>query len=145
MGRSWRDHEDTDIGVLRRDVIALRPVLEGWDIRIAAAGRLTPWTGQPLEVALHQNNLWCRREAHGPWLLDVTIGEGDDELWIDRRDPTVRIPWAHAVLRTSDGVPYLAPDLQLLFKSRQPSELALLWRIDDRRPAVREFVDAHDR
>ena len=26
-----------------------------------------------------------------------------------------------------------------------PSELALLWRIDDPRPAVRDFVDAHDR
>jgi hypothetical protein len=120
VGRSWRDHEDTDVGVIRRDVLVLGSVLEGWDIHIAAAGRLTPWTGEGLETSLHQNNLWCRHHADGPWLLDVTIGEGDDDVWIYRRDPTVRIPWADAVVRTADGVPYLAPDLQLLFKSKNP-------------------------
>ena len=32
----------------------------------------------------------------------------------------MRVPWADAVLRSTDGVPYLAPELQLLFKSREP-------------------------
>ncbi|MDQ6696839.1 MAG: amino acid transporter [Actinomycetota bacterium] len=122
VGRSWRAHDDTDVGVARRDATALLSVLEGWDIRVAAAGRLTPWTGEQLDAALHRNNLWCRRSTNGPWLLDVTISEGDDDTWVYRRDHRIRIPWADAVLGTPGGLPYLAPELQLLFKSRDRRE-----------------------
>jgi hypothetical protein len=118
LGRSWRYHDDTDVGINRRDIGALPSVLAEWDLHVAAAGRLEPWKGGQLQAALHQNNLWCRRHHDGPWQLDVTIGEGDDELWVYRRDPSLQVPWAQAVLQTPDGVPYLAPVLQLLFKSK---------------------------
>ena len=117
LGRTWRRHEDTDVGVVRRDLGAVHALLSGWDLHVAAAGRLTPWRGEPLDRARHQNNVWCRRRAGGPWVLDLTIGEGSDEAWIYRRDPSVRVPWHEAVLRTGDGIPYLAPELQLLYKS----------------------------
>jgi hypothetical protein len=48
----------------------------------------------------------------------VTIGEGSDQSWIYRRDPSLQVPWDLAVLHTDSRVPYLAPDLQLLFKSK---------------------------
>ena len=51
-------------------------------------------------------------------MLDITIGDGTPECWVYRRDPSLRLPWNVAVLRTSDGIPYLAPELQLLFKSK---------------------------
>lgn len=97
-------------------------MLLGWDIHVAAAGRLTPWAGGTPDPALNQNNLWCRRSTDGPWLLDVTIGEGEDDMWVYRRDPRIRLPWADAVLQTPEGLPYLAPELQLLFKSRDRRE-----------------------
>jgi hypothetical protein len=118
VGRSWRDHDDTDVGVARRDVTELRRFLVGWDIHIATRGRLESWNGGELSSENHQNNLWCRRHVGGPWVLDVTIADGDSVAWAYRRDPRVRIPWGDAVLTTGDGVPYLAPELQLLFKSR---------------------------
>jgi len=118
LRRSWRDHEDTDVGIVRSDLSALQTLLPDWDLHVAAAGHLAPWRGEPLEVVRHQNNVWCRRTADGPWVLDVTIGEGSDEDWIYRRDPSVRVPWGMAVLRTTEGVPYLAPELQLLYKSK---------------------------
>ena len=118
LGRSWRGHDDTDIGVLRRDAPGLRSVLAGWDIHVAAAGVLTQWNGDELSSLLHQNNMWCRRSPGGPWLLDVTVSDGDDSIWVYRRDPSLRVPWSDAVLLTVEGIPYLAPELQLLFKSR---------------------------
>jgi hypothetical protein len=122
LGRSWRDHEDMDVSVARRDVRSLRAVLDGWDIHVAA-GRLTAWAGQDLRARLHENNLWCRHQPAEPWQLDVTISDGDDDAWTYRRDPRVRLPWEEAVLRTADGVPYLAPELQLLFKSKGHREM----------------------
>jgi hypothetical protein len=118
MGGTWRHHEDTDVGVLRHDVGSLHRFLADWDLQVAAAGRLTPWSGVPLEVARHQNNVWGRRSSDGPWELDVTIGEGSDEHWRYRRDPSIIVPWELAVLRSGEGVPYLAPELQLLYKSK---------------------------
>lgn len=117
LGDRWRDHDDIDIGVCRRDVVELREVLTGWDIWIAAAGRLTPWPGNSLDAARQENNLWCRPTAGDPWMLDVTVGEGDASQWVYRRDRRIRAPWDEAVLATSEAVPYLAPELQLLFKS----------------------------
>ena len=118
VGRSWRGHEDTDVGIVRSDLGALYALLSHWDLHVAATGQLTLWLGEPLEVARNQNNVWCRLTADGPWVLDVTIGDGSDQNWIYRRDPTVQVPWDIAVLRTTDGIPYLAPELQLLYKSK---------------------------
>jgi hypothetical protein len=56
----------------------------------------------------------CGRGPASRW----TSGAGDDDAWAYRRDPRITRPWDDAVLRSPDGVPYLAPELQLLFKSR---------------------------
>jgi Aminoglycoside-2''-adenylyltransferase len=118
VGRSWRTHHDSDVSILRDDAPALPVVLAGWDIQVAAAGTLTPWDGSVPEAAASQNNVWCRKARDQPWCLDVTISEGDQQCWIYRRDPTLRVPWEEAVLRDQRGIAYLAPELQLLFKSK---------------------------
>jgi hypothetical protein len=117
LERSWRSHEDTDIGVLRRDLGSVYSLLSHWDPHVAAAGHLSPWHGEPLDAVRRQNNVWCRPAPDRPWAFDVTIGEGSNDTWTYRRDPSVQVPWDLAVLRTADGIPYLSPELQLLFKS----------------------------
>jgi hypothetical protein len=118
LGRSWRAHHDSDVSILRDDASALRRVLVGWDIHVAASGVLTPWNGSALVVQADQNNMWCRKGQDYRWCLDVTISDGDQECWIYRRSPTLRVPWSEAVLIGERGIPYLAPELQLLFKSK---------------------------
>lgn len=119
-GRSWRRHEDADVGILRQDAARVHQWLDGWELAVAAAGELTVWDGDPLVAAASQNNVWVRRPGESVWALDLTSGSGNDDGWIYRRDPAVVRPWELAVLRSADGIPYLAPDLQLLFKSKSP-------------------------
>ena len=116
--RSWRAHDDLDIGVRRRDLGELRSLFLDWDVHVAAAGDLTPWDGRDLDAAESENNLWIRRGPNEPWCLDIQIGDGSDEQWIFRRDPSIHLSWDQAILVTKDGVPYLAPEIQLLFKSK---------------------------
>lgn len=116
-GRSWRGHDDIDVGICRPDVADLPTVLHGWDLHVASSGTLSRWHGEPLQADLNQNNIWCRRSPSSAWSIDVTIGEGSGSEWVYRRDPSLRLDWDEAVLH-SNGVPYLAPDLQLLFKSK---------------------------
>jgi hypothetical protein len=100
LGRSWRDHDDLDIGICRDDLDSARKLLAGWDFREGS------------------NNLWARRSPDLGWGLDLTVGAGNEEHWVYRRDPMITRTWEEAVLHTPDAVPYLAPDLQLLFKSK---------------------------
>jgi len=119
LRRTWRTHEDTDMSVLRQDAPLLLDTMTGWEIHVAAAGVLRPWDGEPLRVDANENNLWCRRHRGGPWEIDVTISHGDEEAWAYRRDPAFRLPWHRAVVTRDDGTPpFLAPELQLLFKSK---------------------------
>jgi hypothetical protein len=85
---------------------------------VAAGGSLSSWDGRALTEG--QNNVWMRRPGESVWVLDLTIGSGNGERWIYRRDPLVVRSWKSAVLRNADDIPYLAPDLQLLFKSKAP-------------------------
>jgi len=118
LGRSWRAHEDSDVSLLRQDAPALRHLLAGWDLCVAAAGSLSPWDGAPPSAEANHNNVRCRTATDQPWCLDVTIGDGDGDCWVFRRDPALRVPWDEAVLHDREGVPYLAPELQLLFKNK---------------------------
>lgn len=117
LGRSWRRHGDIDVGIRRQDAALVHRWLADWDVHLAAAGRLTPWRGRPLVEEEHHNNLWCRPDEGAAWALDIVVGSGTDERWVYRRDERVTRPWEDTVLLTADGIPYLAPELQLLFKS----------------------------
>lgn len=117
VGGSWRDHHDVDVGVRRDELAIVRDHLDGWDLHIAAAGALRPWQGGPLTAARHENNVWVRRRPGEPWCLDLLVGGGDDDHWWSRRDRAIAVPWPDA-LGDAGGVPYLAPHLQLLMKSK---------------------------
>jgi hypothetical protein len=118
VGEPWREHEDTDVGILRQEAGLIRQYLAFWDIQVAAAGELSPWDGSIPSSELNENNLWCRPTPKDPWTMDLTVSDGDAVYWTFRRDRAVRIPWGDAVVVNTAGVPYLAPELQLLFKSK---------------------------
>ncbi len=119
LGRTWRSHGDIDIGIIRAEAPQLHDLLYDWEIHLASDGVLTPWDGRPVDGELADVvNLWCRPAPDAPWALDILIGEGNGSEWIYKRDPSVRRAWSDTVLYTPEGVPYLAPEIQLLFKSR---------------------------
>lgn len=45
------------------------------------------------------------------------LDEGGDDDWSFRRDTNIRRPFERAVCCNADGIPYLAPEIQLLYKS----------------------------
>ena len=42
----------------------------------------------------------------------------DGDTWICRRDQAIRLPYSDIIRRTRSGIPYLAPELVLLFKAK---------------------------
>lgn len=120
VGRSWRSHDDLDIGILRAEADQVYSWLGDWDLWLAAHGKLRPWQGEPPQEKSGENNVWARDSPSSSWRFDVTLGSGDHGEWVSRRDETIRRGWPTTVLWTADALPYLAPEVQLLFKSKNP-------------------------
>lgn len=113
-----RPHDDLDVGLLARDQQAIRSCLAGWDLHCAdPPGNLRPWRpGEHLEEPIH--DVWARERADRPWRLQLVLNPGDEDTWIYRRDVRIRLPLSELVWR-SEGIPYLVPEVQLLFKSKR--------------------------
>lgn len=119
VGGEPRVHEDIEIAVARSSFPAVRAALQDLDWYGAGGlgeeeGRVWPIDGAPDE--LHQTWGWDR--LHGCWRLDVFREPWEGDTWVCRRDPTIRRPVASVIERTRDGIPYLAPEIVLLFKAK---------------------------
>jgi hypothetical protein len=121
LGRATRAHADLDIAMLRRDQGALAALeRDGWDLHVAADGVLTPWrVGDFLEGgARHQ--LWARPAPEAPWALEILFEEAQGDDWLFRRDTRIRLPLARFGRRTVEGVPFVALEVALLYKAKEP-------------------------
>ncbi|MCP2301986.1 nucleotidyltransferase domain-containing protein [Actinokineospora globicatena] len=119
LGRPIREHDDIDVLLLRRDHVAVQEVLAGWELWAAdPPGSLRPWLpGESLPFGIH--DIWCRR-GNGPWQLQLMIDESSTTDWISRRDPRLRRPLPTLGALDTRGIPYLAPEVQLFYKSQAP-------------------------
>jgi len=118
VGDRWREHDDLDVGICRSETSRVYEWLGEWDLWLAAVGELSPWDGRQLNLGRDENNVWARRNTRGRWAIDLTVNECSGNKWIYRRDASVTRDWGAAVLESPWGIPYLAPELQLLFKSK---------------------------
>ena len=56
------------------------------------------------------------------WRIYVFREPHDDQTWICRRHESIRRPYADIIARTTDGIPYLCPEVVLLFKAKATRE-----------------------
>jgi hypothetical protein len=116
-GAAPRPHGDTDVVVLRRDLSQMREWLAGFHLWEAHEESLRPlFAGREMPDERHQ--LWMRRDAFSPWLLDLLISPSVDDLWVCRRDESITRPIDDIGWTDGAGVHYLQPEIVLLFKAK---------------------------
>ncbi|MEV6975023.1 hypothetical protein [Kitasatospora sp. NPDC093806] len=115
-GEQTRPHSDLEIAIPAASFPELRRHFPGYVFDVAGSGRI--WVDAPPEAlaALHQT--WLRDPATGDYLLDVFREPHDGDTWICRRDERIRLPYRDIIRHTPDGIPYLTPELVLLFKAK---------------------------
>lgn len=109
-----REHHDVEIGVWREDQAALHEYLAGHALRKVVDGRWSDWRGEErIDLPVFQ------LRADGPaGEFDVFLNDGEGDRWVFRRNEAVTLPVSWLVLRTTEGLPVLAPEVQLLYKAK---------------------------
>jgi hypothetical protein len=121
-----RAHDDIEVAVWRRDQAAARSLLEraGYDLTIQRDGKSEPWeSGEWLALPIHELHAVSARAGATP--VEVLLNEVELEEFCFRRDRSIRRRLAAAMLPTASGLPALAPELVLLYKSggsRRPKD-----------------------
>jgi hypothetical protein len=107
-GRVTREHADVDVMLLERDKHALWNDLPQAEVEIEGHGR------EPRRLTLHAKNLLLPTE--------VFLAQADGTSWVHRRGAySIKRPLA-GITRHRDGIPFLAPEVVLLFKSRSTAD-----------------------
>ena len=81
------------------------------------AERLEPW---PPGKELDPSSLQGHAHLDGAF-IDFLWGDIESGVWRYRRDPSVIRGMDRIALRTAEGIPFLAPELVLLYKSKNTS------------------------
>jgi hypothetical protein len=120
VGRPLRAHGDIDVLLLRRDQLVVQQALPGWEWWAAdPPGVLRPWAaGETLADGIH--DIWCRPAANQPWRIQIMLDESVGAEWVSRRDARLRRPLSTLGHTDADGIPYLAPEIQLFYKAARP-------------------------
>jgi hypothetical protein len=125
LGRVTRDHHDIDMLVMRRDHVALHKALNQFSLKkiiphpegLINRGTLIEWPqGERLELPVHQINAYRAGESEPAF--QVMLAESSDSEWIYRRNPEIRMPISRMGFHPLWGLPYLAPEIVLLFKAK---------------------------
>ncbi len=113
-----REHEDVDLSILACDIPAFREHLgDAWTPWSNDGGTLRPLSDRFPEVLDVQSQIWIRRSAHDPWVVDLPITPDRDGLWTSKRDPDHVVPVEEATWVADDGIRYLRPEISLLYKA----------------------------
>jgi hypothetical protein len=125
LGRVTRAHHDVDVLVMRRDQLELHKALKQFSLKkviphpdgLINRGTVAEWpAGERLELPVHQINAYRAGEAEPAF--QVMLAESSDGDWIFRRNPKVRMPISRMGFYPLWGLPYLAPEIVLLFKAK---------------------------
>ncbi len=116
-GEITREHEDVEIAVAKANFWPIRQALANFEFDLIGEGRKWPLTDDVAFAITHQT--WVRDPASGDYTLDVFREPHDGDVWICRRDRTIRLPFAGLFGRTPEGMPYVIPEVVLLFKARE--------------------------
>ncbi len=123
LGEQTRDHEDIDVQFLRRDQQDIRALLQEWDVQEAHSSlQPSSWPfhewelGMPLSPKVH--DIWCRPKKTAPWAIQLMVTDTHGEEWLFRRNIQIHGSLSTIGYVTYYGIPYLAPEIQLLYKAK---------------------------
>ncbi|MCD8861458.1 hypothetical protein K2V64_06360 [Mammaliicoccus sciuri] len=119
IGRKTRHHEDIEIGIFRKDQLYLKNYFDGWKFKKVVNGQFYEWGDEFLELPIHE--IYIVNEETDEH-IEILLNEFNNNEWIYRRDLRISKSLNTTYSYTELGIPYLNPEIVLLFKTSQTRE-----------------------
>lgn len=117
-----RPHEDMDISILSSDAEAFRVFLgEHWTPWNVDNSWFRPFDERFTDVR-PDSQVWVRRDAQSPWVLDVPLTPDTDGRWTSKRNRAHTEELEDVTWIAPDGLRYAKPEVTLMFKAAQSRE-----------------------
>lgn len=121
-GEQTREHNDLEVAVPAAEFGDVRRALAGYEFEAVGDGRLWP-VDSPAFARTFQT--WLSepdpaRPGGRVYRLDVFREPAARGHWMCRCDEQIKLPYPRVIRHSPSGIPYLAPELALLFKARHP-------------------------
>jgi hypothetical protein len=119
LGAQTREHGDLEIAVPTAFFSEIQARLEALGLKLFTndEGEVIA-LGPGAAPAGRGFQTWVADPAVNRWRMDVFSEPGDAQTWIYRRTGELSAPRAWASGRTPAGIPYVAPQIVLLFKAK---------------------------
>jgi hypothetical protein len=142
LGGERRKHGDIEVAVPNARFDELADVLAGFEVFVITARREATPIAEARDRLTDTHQTWIRDPSTGKWCFDLFREPSDGDTWICRRDPAIRLPYAQVIEWTDHGIPFVRPEIALLFKAKHSDEAknvadfdAALPHLDDGRRA----------
>ncbi|ARI78874.1 nucleotidyltransferase domain-containing protein [Halobacillus mangrovi] len=119
IGEETRDHNDLEVAIFRDEQPYLQDLLKGWEVQVVSNGQLVAWDFEKsLEPPLHE----IHASFFGKEAVEFLLNERRHGKWRFRRDTKISFPLSSMNLQSEYGIPYLNPEIVLLYKAKQTQE-----------------------
>lgn len=115
LGRQTREHGDLEIAIPASAFGAVRAALADYEFDVVGSGQRWP-LGSPAFRVMYQT--WVRERDTGVYRVEVFREPERHAAWVCRRDESISLPYEDLIRRTGDGIPYVVPEVGLLFKAK---------------------------
>ncbi|WP_228824523.1 nucleotidyltransferase domain-containing protein [Nocardia blacklockiae] len=120
VGEWTREHNDLEITVPRGRFGEVAAAFGEYEWDVVGDGRVWAYAEVAGDPELHQT--WLRDPGSGKYHLDVFREPHDGDRWVCRRDETITLPFAELIEVGAAGIPYVIPEVVLLFKAKARRE-----------------------
>lgn len=120
LGEETRPHEDIEIGVPTGGFAEIRRTLGDYQVFVIGSEEEGPGMRWPLESSAFDDHFqtWFIDPFTGDYRLDVFRDPHEGDTWLCRRNHTIQRPYDELVRYSAGGVPYMTPEVALLFKAK---------------------------
>ncbi|GGP11977.1 short-chain dehydrogenase [Oceanobacillus neutriphilus] len=115
-GKQTREHEDMDILIRKIDLPLLKKHLgESYELFLANNGSLSKLIDSK-SINIQSGSIWVKMKHEITWLFEIMLMDTENNEWIYKRDNKIKRPLSEIEAITEDGIPYIKPEIQLLYK-----------------------------
>jgi hypothetical protein len=146
LGKQSRTHDDIDVIIFREEQLtAFKYLSKNWLLYKAENGKLNIW--KEGEFLTSTNDIWVSKGDNSPWVFQIMLVDNKQDSWIYKREKSIRREMNDIFLKTQEEIPYLKPEIQLLYKGgsseiREKDQNDFLKSLPSLMPQAKEWLKA---